>query len=42
MIINSQRLKNFSQLDLRLDKKINFRKTSLNLFLDFQNILIKF
>lgn len=38
--INSQRLGNFSQLDLRLDKKINFKKTSLNLFLDFQNILM--
>lgn len=38
--INSQRLKNFSQLDFRLDKKINFRKTSLNLFIDFQNVLM--
>lgn len=38
--INSERLKNFSQLDLRLDKKINYKKTSLNLFLDFQNVLM--
>lgn len=38
--INSVRLANFSQLDLRLDKNINFKKTTLNLFLDFQNVLM--
>lgn len=38
--INSQRLKNFNQLDFRLGKKFNFKKTSLNLFLDFQNVLM--
>jgi len=38
--INSLRLRNFNQLDLRLDKKINYKKTSLNLFLDFQNVLM--
>lgn len=38
--LNTLRLKNFSQLDLRLDKKINYKKTSLNLFIDFQNILM--
>lgn len=38
--INSLRLRNFNQLDLRLDKNISFRKTSLNIFLDFQNILM--
>lgn len=38
--INSQRLKNFNQLDFRLDKKINYKKTSLNLFIDFQNIVM--
>lgn len=38
--INTERLNNFNQLDLRLDKKINFKKTSLGIFLDFQNILL--
>lgn len=38
--INSLRLGNFSQLDLRLDKKINFKKTSIDVFLDFQNVLM--
>lgn len=38
--INSVRLNNFNQLDLRLDKKINFEKTSLVLFFDFQNVLM--
>ena len=38
--INSLRLGNFNQLDFRLDKKINYKKTSINWFLDFQNILM--
>ncbi len=38
--LNTIRLKNFNQLDLRVDKKINFSKTSLNIFLDFQNVLM--
>lgn len=38
--INSLRLRNFNQLDFRLDKKINYKKTSLNLFIDFQNLLM--
>ena len=38
--INSQRLQNFSQLDFRLDKNINFKKTTLDLFIDFQNVLM--
>lgn len=38
--INSLRLGDFNQLDFRLDKKINYKKTSLNWFLDFQNILM--
>ncbi|MCC6369895.1 MAG: TonB-dependent receptor [Bacteroidia bacterium] len=38
--INSVRLPSFNQLDLRLDKNISFKKTSLNLFLDFQNVLM--
>ncbi|MBL7911220.1 MAG: TonB-dependent receptor [Bacteroidia bacterium] len=38
--INTLRLNNFNQLDFRSDKKINFKKTSLNLFIDFQNVLM--
>lgn len=38
--INTERLNNFNQLDLRLDKKINFKKMSLVLFMDFQNVLL--
>ena len=38
--LNSVRLRTFSQLDLRIDKKINFKHTSLDLFLDIQNILL--
>ncbi len=38
--LNSERLPVFQQLDLRIDKKFNFKKTSLNLFLDFQNIFL--
>ena len=36
--LNTQRLPFFQQLDLRVDKKFNFKKFSLNLFVDFQNI----
>jgi hypothetical protein len=36
--VNSQRLNNFTQLDLRLDKKYTFKSFNLNLFLDIQNI----
>jgi outer membrane receptor for ferrienterochelin and colicin len=39
--LNSQRLSSYSQLDLRIDKRINFRNTSLNLYLDLQNILMQ-
>lgn len=38
--LNSERLPVFQQLDLRIDKKFNFKKTSLDLFLDFQNVLL--
>ncbi|MFY9310158.1 MAG: TonB-dependent receptor [Bacteroidia bacterium] len=38
--LNSERLKNFSQLDVRLDKKINYKKISLDIFIDFQNVLM--
>lgn len=36
--LNSQQLGDFYQLDLRIDKKYPFRKFSLNVFLDIQNI----
>lgn len=38
--LNSKRLSIFQQLDLRVDKKFNFQNTSLNLFLDFQNVFL--
>jgi hypothetical protein len=34
---NQQRLGAFQQSDLRIDKKFNFRKTTLDLFIDVQN-----
>jgi hypothetical protein len=37
--VNSQRLKTYSQLDLRVDKTWNFKATSLAFFIDIQNIL---
>ncbi|HTO14377.1 MAG TPA: TonB-dependent receptor [Edaphocola sp.] len=37
--LNTKRLPFFQQLDLRIDKRFNFPKLSLNLFVDFQNIL---
>lgn len=37
--LNSEILHVFNQLDLRVDKKFNFKNVSLDLFLDFQNIL---
>jgi len=36
--INSQRLPLFNQLDIRIDKKINFKKSSLDFFIDIQNV----
>ncbi len=36
--INSKRLKAFNQLDLRIDKKMNFKRTSLDAFIDVQNM----
>lgn len=38
--VNSLNLKPFQQLDLRVDKRYNFKKTSLDLYLDFQNVLV--
>ena len=37
--LNSQRLMAFNQLDFRFDKKINYRKITLDLYIDVQNIL---
>lgn len=36
--INSERLQGFQQMDIRIDKKWFFKKWSLNLFLDVQNL----
>lgn len=38
--INSVRLPLFNQLDLRVDKRINFKKSALTLFIDIQNLLL--
>jgi hypothetical protein len=38
--LNSNRLNLFNQLDLRIDKKFNFKRTSLDLFIDVQNVLL--
>lgn len=37
--LNTLRLSGFSQLDLRVDKKWNFRKTTLDIFIDVTNVL---
>lgn len=37
--LNSERLQYFSALDVRIDKKWNFRRTSLDLFIDVTNAL---
>ncbi len=37
--LNSERLSAFSQLDFRVDKRINFKRTALNVYIDIQNIL---
>lgn len=36
--INSLRLKPFQQVDLRVDKKYNYKHTSLSLYIDLQNV----
>jgi hypothetical protein len=38
--INTERLKAFQQFDFRIDKKINFKRTSLDLYLDMTNALL--
>jgi outer membrane receptor for ferrienterochelin and colicin len=37
--LNTERLNAFSQLDFRVDKRINFSRTALNIYIDIQNIL---
>ena len=37
--LNTERLIKFSQLDIRIDKKFYFRKSTLDIFIDFQNAL---
>lgn len=38
-LLNTVRSANFSQLDIRVDKKYPFKKWTLNIYLDVQNIL---
>ncbi|SNC66937.1 Outer membrane receptor proteins, mostly Fe transport [Hymenobacter gelipurpurascens] len=38
--LNTVRLGNFQQFDFRLDKKFNWRRTSIDLFLDVQNAFL--
>lgn len=38
--LNSLRLKPFNQLDIRIDKKWNFKKWSMNLYLEIQNATV--
>ncbi|WP_347158984.1 TonB-dependent receptor [Pontibacter chitinilyticus] len=37
--LNTERLRPFSQLDIRVDKKWNFNRATLDLFLDIANVL---
>lgn len=39
--LNTERLPAYSQLDLRIDKRINFRKATLNFYLDLQNVFMQ-
>lgn len=38
-LLNTNRLQNFNQLDIRVDKKFNYKRTALNLYIDIQNLL---
>lgn len=40
-LLNQSRLSNYNQLDFRIDKKYNFKKTSLGFYLDIQNLLMQ-
>lgn len=37
--LNTERLANFSQLDIRIDKKWNYRRTTLDVYIDVTNVL---
>jgi hypothetical protein len=39
--LNQERLSNFTQFDFRIDKKINFRTKTLDIYLDIQNAFAK-
>lgn len=39
--LNQNRLSNYNQLDFRIDKKYNFKKTALGVYLDIQNLLVQ-
>ncbi|MCK6610724.1 MAG: TonB-dependent receptor [Bacteroidia bacterium] len=39
--LNTLRLKPFTQFDIRIDKKINFKNKTLDIFLDIQNLFAK-
>lgn len=38
--LNAEELRSFSQLDVRIDKKWNWKRLSLDIFLDLQNLLL--
>jgi hypothetical protein len=38
--LNSDRLRAFNRFDFRLDKKWNYKKTTLDVFIDIQNLLL--
>ena len=38
--LNQERLDNFTQLDLRVDKIVNYKKVSVTFYIDIQNILL--
>ena len=39
--LNTKRLDNFNQLDVRIDKKWNFRRTTLDVYIDVTNLLAR-
>lgn len=40
-LLNQNRLSNYKQLDFKVDKKFNFNKTSLGIYIDVQDLLIQ-
>lgn len=40
-LLNTKRLTAFSQLDLRIDKRFNFKNTALGIYIDIQNVLMQ-